>query len=105
MLIQVDSALVKEKSGMVKINKMNKMNWIKIIVLALLFVGCSFKHEAKKEVNLKEYKGAVLCGRQFDWDSAQSGAELVSFKRNDSIWSETYMRSVWQGYNVGDTIK
>jgi PBP1b-binding outer membrane lipoprotein LpoB len=76
-----------------------------LIVLALLFVGCSFQHDPKESVNLKEYKGAVLCGRQHDWNSTTIGAELVSFKRNDSIWTESYIKSVWQSYDVGDTIK
>jgi hypothetical protein len=26
-------------------------------------------------------------------------------KRNDSIWTESYIKSVWQSYDVGDTIK
>jgi hypothetical protein len=54
------------------------MNWIKNNCTILNFVGC-FKHEEKKEVNLKEYKGAV-CVEGTDWGSAQTGAELVSLK-------------------------
>jgi hypothetical protein len=47
----------------------------------------------------------TICGRQHDWNSTTIGAELVSFKRNDSIWTESYIKSVWQSYDVGDTIK
>jgi hypothetical protein len=74
----------------------------KIIEIILNFVGCSLNTKKKKEVNLKEYKGAVLCGRQLG--SAQTGRVSI-FKKGMIYKSETYMRSVLARVQCYDTIK
>lgn len=79
---------------------------IVIICLLIVFYGCSLNdHKAKESVNLKNYRGAIIIGKQFDWSSEQNGAELTSFQKGDSVWVESYMKCVWEKYNIGDTIK
>lgn len=73
----------------------------------VVFSGCYqlSEHKANESADLNNYKGCRIIGRQFDWDSEQIGAELVSFQKGDSVWTESYLICVWQRYNVGDSVK
>jgi hypothetical protein len=51
-----------------------------------------------------------ICDYNFETGLYASPMSFVGFtesprKRNDSIWTESYIKSVWQSYDVGDTIK
>lgn len=82
---------------------------MKYIVLSILLSSCFSwdrnKHIAKDSLNITPYKNCVIVGRQFDWDAKQTGAELITFRRGDTLWTESYMRSVFENFNIGDTIK
>ncbi len=44
------------------------------ILLSVVFVFCSSNdHKAKETVNLKNYKGCIIVGKQYDWHSKQTG--------------------------------
>lgn len=97
---------------LIKKNKMKKVNYkllfsyIFCSLLTLFLNSCNTaKHETKDSVSLEKYKGCIVSGKQFDWDSSENGAELITFKRGNHIWTESYLRSVWELYEVGDTIK
>jgi hypothetical protein len=84
-----------------------------IIVFFILLVMCCFScsefksSESKSSINLRKYKGVILVGRQPTYGMLHEpvGSYVVTFRRNDSIWSEIYRYEVLESFNVGDTLK
>jgi len=80
------------------------------IIVVLLF--CSFYglyesiiNRTKTTVNLKNYKGAILLNRKNDYKHSSADAYIHTFKKNDSIWSESYNYECFAEYQINDTIK
>lgn len=89
--------------------KLDKVKIALVCCMLFSFIFFSFffnqKHKAKESFNVSDYRGAIILGRQFDYDSKQAGAELITFRRDDIVWTESFINSVFQLYVVGDTIK
>lgn len=85
-----------------------------ILLVMCFFFSCSeFKpseaksSEAKSSINLQQYKGVVMVGRQptYGMPNEPLNTYVVTFRKNDSIWSEIYRYEVLESFNVGDTLK
>lgn len=80
-----------------------------IILLSLstaVMCGCSEDSDVKYRVDISEYKGCILLDRSPDYRyKSPIGSYIHTFRKNDSIWSESYMYGVFAQFQKGDTIK
>ena len=82
-----------------------------ILLTCVLYVGCTEteteteQQRTKTTVDVQKYDGCKLLDRSVDFDrEAPGGAYLHTFRKNDSVWSESYMYGCFVEYSEGEII-
>jgi len=92
--------------------KLLQRNLLYILLTCVLCVGCAETKQPTKQqrtkttVDMNNYNGCKLLDRSVDFShEAPIGAYLHTFRKNDSVWSESYMYGCFSEYDEGDVIR
>ena len=79
-----------------------------VMILMIALTSCLFNLTKPTDdvINMKNYKGDILLGKEMDW-SPEAGANyrIFTFRRNDCVWTESHVESDFSQFRIGDTIK